>query len=80
MFPKLIILSLVILTLSLVIMSFRILFTRHRKFPVIEIGKNPQMKKLGIRCPRTEEALIRKGKPSDFAGCAGCSLYTGDVK
>jgi len=80
MFLKLIILSLVIIAFSLLAMSFRIIFSRRAKFPVIEIGKNPQMKKLGIRCPRTEEALISKGKPSDYAGCVNCSLYNGGLK
>jgi hypothetical protein len=80
MFLKLIILSVLIVAVSLFVMSFRIIFSRRAKFPVIEIGKNPQMKKLGIRCPRTEEALISKGKPSDYAGCVNCSLYNGGLK
>ena len=79
MFLKLIILSSLIIAISLVAMSFRIIFSRRGRFPVTEIGKSPEMKKLGIHCPRTEEALISKGKPSDFAGCVNCSLYTGDV-
>ncbi len=77
MFLKLIILSIVIVAVSLFVMSFRLIFSRRARFPVIEIGKNPQMKKIGIRCPRTEEALISKGKPSDYAGCVNCSLYNG---
>ncbi len=80
MFLKLLLLSFVIVGMSLVAMSFRLLFSRKASFPVTEIGKNPQMKKLGIRCPRAEEALIRKGKPSDFAGCVNCSLYNLTIK
>ena len=78
MFLELVILSIIIVTVSLFVMSFRIIFSRRGKFPVTEIGKSPEMKKLGIHCPRTEEALIRKGKPSDYAGCVNCSLYTVD--
>ncbi len=78
MFLKLIILSFLIIAISLVAMSFRIIFSRRGRFPVTEIGKSPEMKKLGIHCPRTEEALISKGKPSDFAGCVNCSLYSGE--
>ncbi len=80
MFLKLIILSLPLVAISLFVMSFRIIFSRRGRFPVTEIGKSPEMKKLGIHCPRTEEALIRKGKPSDYAGCVNCSLYTGGLK
>ena len=78
MFLELTILSIIILTISLFVMSFKIIFSRRGRFPVTEIGKSPEMKKLGIHCPRAEEALISKGKPSDFAGCVNCSLYTGD--
>ncbi len=80
MFLKLILLSTTIVGISMLAMSFRLLFSRKATFPVTEIGKNPQMKKIGIRCPRTEEALISKGKTSDFAGCVNCSLYKGGLK
>ncbi len=76
MFFKLIILSLFLVALAFVIMGFKVLFSRTKKFPVIEIGKNTDMKKMGIQCPRTLDVLSRKGK-TDFSGCVDCALYKG---
>jgi len=74
MFLKLILLSIFFIAISFVIMGIRVLFSKNRKFPVTEIGKNPDMRKLGISCPRTLDALRRKGK-TDFSGCVNCALY-----
>ncbi|HHJ09397.1 MAG TPA: hypothetical protein ENK25_00710 [Bacteroidetes bacterium] len=74
MFLKLILLSIFFIAISFVIMGIRVLFSKNRKFPVTEIGKNPDMRKLGISCPRTLDALSRKGK-TDFSGCVNCALY-----
>ncbi len=74
MFLKLFILSLLIVSLSLVIMGFKVLFTKDQKFPVTEIAKSPEMHKLGIKCAKAEDALARNGKSSDFAGCISCSF------
>ncbi len=73
MFLKLIILSLLVVTISFLFMGIRVLFSHTRRFPVTDIAKNPGMKKLGIVCPHAMDALSQSGK-SDFAGCAGCAL------
>ena len=74
MFLKLILLSVFLISISFVIMGIKVLFSKTRKFPVTEIAKNPDMRKLGISCPRTLDALSRKGK-TDFSGCVNCTLY-----
>ncbi len=75
MFLKLVLLSVFFVSVSFVIMGIRVLFSKTRTFPVTEIGKNRDMKKLGISCPRTLDALSRKGK-TDFSGCVSCALYS----
>ncbi|MDR2039897.1 MAG: hypothetical protein LBQ60_18400 [Bacteroidales bacterium] len=42
------------------------------KFPDTHVGHNPEMKKLGITCAKTEDALCQGRK--DSAKCEGCAL------
>ena len=63
-------------------LGFNIFFRKGGKFPDTEIGSNPAMKKLGIKCAKEEELerLARGKKKSPCGGeyseaCVGCGLY-----
>ncbi|MBR0240808.1 MAG: hypothetical protein IJQ52_06800 [Bacteroidales bacterium] len=65
------------------IMSFNIIF-RGKEFPKSDVGSNENMRKMGIRCFKDDDAeLHRPGGPRKKAGCtrewsedcSGCALY-----
>jgi len=61
---RLVIIVLVIVILSFVFLGFNIFF-RKKRFPETEIGRNREMRKLGLTCPKYEEKqLHRKSKPA----------------
>ncbi|HDJ34363.1 MAG TPA: hypothetical protein ENF21_09740 [Bacteroidetes bacterium] len=64
MFLKLVILSLLLLTVSLLAMAAGILLKKNGQFPAISIGKNRELKRRGITCPRHDELIChqRTGK------------------
>jgi len=62
-------LNFVLIVLAVVLISFVFLgfniFFRKKRFPETEIGRNREMRKLGIGCPKSEEKqLHRKLKPA----------------
>jgi len=71
-------------------MCFNIIFRKDGKFPETEVSKNPEMKKLGIKCLHEMEQEMRmkdrqKGKDSSCPGtysdsCVGCSFYPYEQK
>ena len=78
--------ALIIIGFGVFIMSFNIIF-RKKDFPNSDVGTNENMRKMGIRCFKEEDAEIqrnlRKGKKADCSGewsedCAGCALYNID--
>ncbi|HDR89857.1 MAG TPA: hypothetical protein ENN63_09570 [Bacteroidetes bacterium] len=70
MFLKLVILSLLLLTFSILAMASGILLKSNGRFPAISIGKNREMKRRGITCPRHDELIChrRTGK-GKTCGC-----------
>ncbi|MGC9470567.1 MAG: hypothetical protein ACP5D1_03375 [Bacteroidales bacterium] len=60
MFLKLVILSLLLLTFSILALASGILLKRNGRFPVISIGKNREMKRRGITCPRHDELICHQ--------------------
>ncbi|HUX54465.1 MAG TPA: hypothetical protein VMV56_08640 [Williamwhitmania sp.] len=76
---KLIGVAVVLLALMFIGLGFNIFF-RKKKFPETEVGHNKEMRKLGIKCARTEEILLfRKNKnlplPEGCDTCRGaCSI------
>jgi len=69
-------------------LGFNIFFRKGGHFPNTDISTNPDMQRLGIKCPRQEELeMLSSGaeagegrKPSSCSGeyteaCKGCSLY-----
>ena len=86
MFIKLLIISFVIIGFAVIGLAFNIIFRKDGKFPETGIGHNPEMRKRGIACAKTEEirqfninkkilATKEGGKlpPAEWSGCAGCN-------
>ncbi|MBN2272974.1 MAG: hypothetical protein JXR41_03395 [Bacteroidales bacterium] len=56
--------ALVIVLISFILLGFNIFF-RKKSFPESEIGRNKDMRKLGLTCPKCDELkLYRKQKPA----------------
>lgn len=66
-------------------MCFNIIFRKNGEFPQFDVGSNKNMRKMGIRCMKEEDAELHAGGKSvqkhsvcsgDFSdSCIGCSLY-----
>ncbi len=65
---KLILLSLLLLALAMLGMAISLLARKNGKFPDTSVGKNKEMKNLGIHCARHEEIKCRRD--IDIGGCA----------
>jgi len=64
MITQLIIISIAIVTVSFMLLGINILFLK-KKFPETEVGKNKNMMKIGLSCPKCEERrMYRKSKTS----------------
>lgn len=52
-------------------------FFRKKDFPHYDVGSNEEMKKLGIRCFKDEDAALHAKKCSGnwSEACKNCSLY-----
>jgi len=69
MLIKLFLITSVIVAVSFIAMGISIFFRKNGKFPTFEIGKNKDMRKLGITCLKQDELKcfnrLKKGKPCD---------------
>jgi hypothetical protein len=54
---QLIIISVTLVTVAILLIGINVFFF-GRKFPETEVGRNPDMIKLGLRCPKCEESTI----------------------
>jgi hypothetical protein len=67
---KVLIISTILMGIAFLGLAFRILFVRQGRFPQISIGKNKQMRGMGITCVRHDELKCYKnGKSSSGCGC-----------
>ncbi|MCL1973589.1 MAG: hypothetical protein FWG54_02070 [Bacteroidetes bacterium] len=66
-----ILISVFLLALCVLAMAISILLKKGGKFPETEIGRNPQMRKMGIRCAKEEELSC----PSS-CGSAQCRAHS----
>jgi uncharacterized protein YneF (UPF0154 family) len=55
MYIKLLIPALIILLLIILGMSIGIFFGKKKKFPEGSVSKNPELRKLGLKCAKHEE-------------------------
>jgi len=67
---KILILSVLLIGISFLALGVRIFFVRQGKFPVTSIGKNSEMKKLGISCASQDEFSCSR-TADERTGC-GC--------
>ena len=86
MFLTMLLLSIGIVALAFIGLGVSILFKKNGKFPETGVGHNPEMRKLGLNCAKSEEIkrfhLQKdiKAAQSDVpalqfetSGCAGCN-------
>lgn len=69
MFLKVLILSFILLGIAFIGLTFRILFVRDGRFPETSIGKNKEMKKLGITCAKHDEINCHNHLKGGGCGC-----------
>jgi hypothetical protein len=70
MFLKLLLLATILIALSLIGLSIRMLVKKGGKFPSSSIGKNKEMKTRGITCVRHDELkCYREEKERRACGC-----------
>jgi hypothetical protein len=67
---KVLIISVILLGMAFLGLAFRALFVRKGRFPQISIGKNKQMRELGITCVKHDELNCYKNGGSGGCGCA----------
>jgi len=67
-FVIILLISIALVGLCVLALAITIIIKKNGKFPEREIGKNPHLRKLGLRCPKQEE-MMRWKKDS---GCSGC--------
>jgi hypothetical protein len=52
---KVFLLILVILLPAILLMGYRVFFTKEGKFPPTHVDSNPEMRKRGIKCVRSQD-------------------------
>lgn len=65
---KVLIISFILLGIAFLGLAFRVFFVREGRFPQTSIGKNKQMRELGITCVKHDELKCHK----DAGGVGGC--------
>ncbi len=53
-------LILIILLPAILLMGYRVFFSKKGKFPSIHVDSNPEMRKRGIRCVRSQDLEAQK--------------------
>ncbi len=71
MFLKILIITLVLLSLAMLGMALNILVKKKGKFPAYRVGHNRDMHKAGITCVKHDEIRCHNKKLKG-KGCAGC--------
>jgi len=68
---KVLILAFILVGMAFLGLALRIIFVRGGRFPQISIGKNRQMRELGITCVKHDEIRCHKRGGGNTTGC-GC--------
>ena len=73
---KVILLSVAVVALCVLGLCFNII-VRKKDFPHYDVGSNEEMRKLGIRCYKDEDAALHSNKCSGnySDACKECKLY-----
>jgi len=69
---KILLISIVLLSISLAGMAFNIIFRKNGRFPSYRVGHNKDMKNLGITCVKHEE--FRCHKKLKEGNCESCEV------
>ena len=72
MFLKILLISVVLLSLSMVGMMLNILIKKKGKFPEYRVGHNRAMHQHGISCVKHDEIRCHNKRLKQDGGCAGC--------
>ena len=72
MFLKILIFTLVLLSLSMLGLMLNILVKKKGKFPAYRVGHNKDMHKLGISCVKHDEIRCYNKQVKEGKDCAGC--------
>jgi len=72
MFLKILIISVVLLSLSMMGMMLNILVKKKGKFPEYRVGHNRAMRQKGISCVKHDEIRCHNKRLKENQGCAGC--------
>lgn len=72
MFLKILIISLVLLSLSMLGMMLNILIKKKGKFPEYRVGHNRAMHKQGISCVKHDEIRCHNKRLKQNDACASC--------
>lgn len=72
MFVKILLITLVLLSLSMAGMMLNILIKKKGKFPEYRVGHNRDMHKKGISCVKHDEISCHNKRLKDSEGCVGC--------
>jgi len=73
MFIKLLLPAILIVAIALLFLGIRMLIQKNGKFPETEVGRNKEMRKLGIQCAKAEEIKCRYDVEKNSA-CDSCGL------
>ena len=78
MFIKVAILTLLLVSLSFFLLAIRIILKRGGKFPETHIDRNPEMRKLGVKCAKYTDIGCSGNK--DLPECKSCALLNKQVQ
>jgi hypothetical protein len=81
---QLLLLTISVIAFCVFLLSFNIIFKKNGKFPESEIGKNKELRKLGLMCAKSQEKILWKKKSvnkvslkytpdSECESCSCCS-------
>jgi hypothetical protein len=74
MFIKLLLPAILIVAIALLFLGIRMLVQKNGRFPETEVGRNKEMRKLGIQCAKAEEIKCRRDVEKNEA-CGSCGLF-----
>jgi len=72
MFVKLLVISLVFIIVAFAGLGISILIRSHGRFPETHVGRNKNMRKLGISCAQNTDTGCNPG--AGYEGCSTCGV------
>ena len=75
-----IVIAIIVLSMCVAGLAIKILLNREGVFPITEVGANPKLRKLGLRCPKEEELQRWKPRRPSEGELQRCTTCTTCVK